>query len=506
MIYSLSRERRSASHQRLRSEHRLVSDQRGPERTFGSDEAGFGVFGVIFTGFVITLITVTGFWLISRPASNSSLNSLKEQVASLENKAKSSGGSLSPNDLNTLNNLQSKLTDLSQTTDNLPTDTKSAIDDLEKRLKTLEETSASNVGQTGATGATGAQGPKGDTGLTGSTGPQGPTGASGNSCGTGTCVSLQSTTPGTQETGNLNISGTAIAGSLQAGTLTLTGSGTALTVTNTASIGTLTITGSATIAGSLTFGTEITGSCAGLSNYVWVPGSAKYGTLPGFCVMQYEAKNDGSGNAVSNATSAPWVSISQRTAQDKARAACSGCHLISEAEWMTIAENVLFVDANWSGGTVGSGCLFRGNVGNADACGYNGADPESGTGRDTKARLTLSNGNTLWDISGNVWEWTDAWVQGKEQPNDGVDGFAWHEYTAITDFKGLQYLNPTNRGWNATQGLGRIYSDGTSTNNTQYAFLRGGPWDNASNAGVFALHLAYTPASANTNIGFRVAR
>lgn len=67
--------------------------------------------------------------------------------------------------------------------------------------------------------------------------------------------------------------------------------------------------------------------------------------------MQYEAKNDGSGNAISTADTTPWVSISQRTAQDTARAACTGCHLITEPEWMTIADNVLWVNENWSGGT-----------------------------------------------------------------------------------------------------------------------------------------------------------
>lgn len=37
-------------------------------------------------------------------------------------------------------------------------------------------------------------------------------------------------------------------------------------------------------------------------------------------------------------------------------------------------------------------------------------------------------------------------------------------------------------------------------------FIRGGNWDNGTNAGAFALNLNNTPTNTNTNIGFRVAR
>jgi len=38
-----------------------------------------------------------------------------------------------------------------------------------------------------------------------------------------------------------------------------------------------------------------------------------------------------------------------------------------------------------------------------------------------------------------------------------------------------------------------------------YAFLRGGNWNNASDAGAFALDLNNTPGNQNNNIGFRYA-
>src|SRR5690606_8079332 len=86
--------------------------------------------------------------------------------------------------------------------------------------------------------------------------------------------------------------------------------------------------------------------------YIPVPGNIQFGTN-GFCVAKYEAKNVG-GVAISQAAGAPWVEIAQVTATTVASNACDGCHLITEAEWLTIAHNVLSVDSNWSGDSVGS--------------------------------------------------------------------------------------------------------------------------------------------------------
>ncbi len=81
---------------------------------------------------------------------------------------------------------------------------------------------ATVIGPAGPTGATGPTGAAGAAGATGATGPQGPAGADGNSCGTGTCVSLQTSSPGTQETGSINVSGTVIAGNFQGNGSSLT--------------------------------------------------------------------------------------------------------------------------------------------------------------------------------------------------------------------------------------------------------------------------------------------
>ena len=104
--------------------------------------------------------------------------------------------------------------------------------------------------------------------------------------------------------------------------------------------------------------TQLATTCP--TGFIVVPGSATYGTTD-FCVMKYEAKDNGSGVAVSTAAGLPWVSISQNTALIKSQAACTGCHLITEAEWMTLAQNVLGVASNWDNGSgthaVGTGYI-----------------------------------------------------------------------------------------------------------------------------------------------------
>ena len=199
----------------------------------------------------------------------------------------------------------------------------------------------------------------------------------------------------------------------------------------------------------------LNGDCP--SGYVWVPGSAKFGTMPGFCIMKWEAKNDGSGNPISQASSDPWVSIEQYNAKQKCRSLGDGYHLVSEREWMTMAYQIANNPNNWADGNIGSkasngGGLFMGNVAPPSShshLGYDGPNPDSGTGRDTTARLELENGNYVWDLSGNVWEWTSTRINtlngGRENPqqNGAAGDESWHELDEITDWRGLsesQYL------------------------------------------------------------------
>lgn len=276
-----------------------------------------------------------------------------------------------------------------------------------------------------------------------------------------------------------------------------------------------TLTGDLDLGGNTVLGVGgFEGDCP--SGYVWVPGSEKYGTNPGFCVMKYEAKDDGSGNPVSQASGSPWVSITQYDARQECRSLGEEYHLISEREWMTIAENIMRQPSNWADGNIGSeaangGGLYLGNVepsGNHSHLGYDGDDPESGTNRPESASLNLSNGREIYDFSGNVWEWTDYYVisdgaGGGEMPQPGDS--SWHDYTNISDFRGMRHARVLNPSWNSSQGIGRMYTEGDSASpsGTTHAVLRGSSSYTGADAGVLSVILEDAPSFAFSTIGFR---
>lgn len=256
------------------------------------------------------------------------------------------------------------------------------------------------------------------------------------------------------------------------------------------------------------------GTCQG---YILVPGNATLGTSD-FWVMKYEAKNV-SGVAMSQATGNPWVSISQTSAISTSQAACDGCHLISEPEWMTLAGNVLGVASNWSTGVVGSGYIYSGHNDNVpanslaasatDSDGYNGTGNASGNQRRT---LTLSNGEVVWDLAGNVLEWTSGTIASGQQPGFVGEGTfslkEWNNPSLI-----MNGLPPTSRpsgisgavaGYSSAQGIGALYSNYGAA--ATYGYFRGGGWSNGVNAGVLYLDLNGLPNGQGAPLGFRISR
>jgi len=244
--------------------------------------------------------------------------------------------------------------------------------------------------------------------------------------------------------------------------------------------------------------------------------------------MKYEAKNDSLGDAVSVAAGTPLESIGQADSIAKASAACTGCHLITEKEWMTLAQNVLSVPSNWSGGAVGSGYIYSGHndyspsnalAASTDDDGYSGTGNNASdvtvangvVGKVQKRTLTLTNGQVIWDLAGNVWEWTAGQATGG-QPGLSTDaGFNWHEWNAINTV-GTLAVNPNLSttgltgvsGWTSANGVGQIYS--YTGNAALRGFIRGGDWRTGVTAGVATLFLNAVPSDAFEGLGFRVAR
>lgn len=197
-----------------------------------------------------------------------------------------------------------------------------------------------------------------------------------------------------------------------------------------------------------------------------------------------------------------------------ARAQCirAGKHLITEKEWQAIAHNIEQVASNWSTGVVGT--LNGSSQGLPDGLSNYGSSAQTaasagacsgtvtantqncttggGTWYDDMREQKLSNGQTIWDFGGNVWEWVDQ--------------------TVTNDYP---IVNSAAAGWQACSTSGDGICGNTLTTNDQWyrggfatiaGFIRGGNWSDGALGGAFALVLNNAPSGANSTLGFRCSR
>lgn len=267
--------------------------------------------------------------------------------------------------------------------------------------------------------------------------------------------------------------------------------------------------------------------CSSLpGNWTSVPGNAYFST-PNFCVMQFEAK-DVAGVATSQPSGTPWGSINFTDA----RAECTQLNtehssfvgtfrMITNREWMTIARNAELQSANWDSGTVGSGSMWRGH---SDGSPYselavsNTGDYYDGTNNSVpsieRRVLELSNGETIWDLSGNVWEWTDLLENGSSfNENSCSGGGTWYSYFGNDSGSECSFNAPFSKDsaadtryemgplgdYNADNGVGRIRAIGS----TDMVLARSGSRSDGVNAGVFNANLNADPLGMFANVGFR---
>ena len=230
------------------------------------------------------------------------------------------------------------------------------------------------------------------------------------------------------------------------------------------------------------------------SGFIPVPGSATYGTSD-FCVMKYEAKRVGTTDSpVSQANGLPWdvrtyaYPIDNLSSLGQNIENCTGCKLITEAEWMTIAQNVLNISGNWSGGSVGSGYIYSGHsdsFGNLLEASASDDDGYYLTGNINPSRqkrtLQLSNGEVIWDFAGNIPEFTQGIIGANQQPGlAGEVNYSWKEWNnSLLLQNGLPNIAmPIStsisgiESWSSSQGIGKLRSNPGYTSTQLYR--RGG--------------------------------
>ncbi|MEK7202730.1 MAG: hypothetical protein AAB653_00205, partial [Patescibacteria group bacterium] len=211
--------------------------------------------------------------------------------------------------------------------------------------------------------------------------------------------------------------------------------------------------------------------------FVWARGSAKYGTLPGFCVMSDLAKKDANNQlAVTNQKdSVTWASVSQGQAQMTCQTLGVDYHLISENEWLTIAENILKVKEN--------------DI-DQSAAGMQLATTSSATSSSYK----LTNNNIINNLTGVVAEWTNKNVTFAGLPTTPTRD-QWLEYSDVEDFKGLDFA-PDYYLTDQNNNIGKIYIGSAFG---LKGFVRGF-------GGIYGLDLSHAPDEQSVDIGFRCAK
>ncbi len=285
-------------------------------------------------------------------------------------------------------------------------------------------------------------------------------------------------------------------------------------------------------------------------NWVPVPGNPTFGTN-NFYVMKYDAAcasistgvaqttpTDGNGykdnsalatncTAVNGLAPAalpnaiPIVDVSQTSSASYC--ASIGAHLITNNEWQTIAWNAESQGSNWNGGVVGTSYLYSGHNDGVPAqasvaspsdsqncVGTDGPVSCGGTGAtSTQIRtLTLSNGSVIWDMAGNIWQWTNDTITGTNQPHGTATGWNWYQFNdAGMTYNGMTQstVAASTPSWNSAQGVGELFSE-NQADATTFGFRRGGGWGIGGLDGVESLGLTFTPGTTGTNISLRCAR
>ncbi|MCB9062873.1 MAG: hypothetical protein H6622_15230, partial [Halobacteriovoraceae bacterium] len=166
--------------------------------------------------------------------------------------------------------------------------------------------------------------------------------------------------------------------------------------------------------------------------------------------MKYEATVTG-GVATSVQSYATTTGLTISSAKTYCTSLGANYDLLSNPEFMAIARNAEQQDVNWTGGNVGSGCLFKGRTYEDNSCGTTGSDATH-----PKRILTLSNGSEIWDLTGNKREYVD-WTLG-----GALSGISTTCSMSLMDLPSVSCADVADNEFNTYNGTyDKIYGVGT---------------------------------------------
>lgn len=280
-----------------------------------------------------------------------------------------------------------------------------------------------------------------------------------------------------------------------------------------------------------------------------------------FCVMKYEAKCDTNNDSIgeNNGPNANWDEYAY-DAWDNEREPCtgdsrqivssakgwpigkvaldnnsdhdaislceeSGWRLMSNLEYMVIARNIEKQSSNWCADNQGNNCgnepgqgviikghsdynyfkVYEASVNDEDACFETverGKNTPCGLEGTEKRTHTLSNGEIIWDFTGNMWELlNDKYTFG--EPYNWV----WQEFNTIEDVhSNIISMGPEDGSWGSEKGIGNAYYNASfyGTNEKIYSLIRGGGSDGQHHTGIYGIVLDHTMNDTRyPNVGFR---
>jgi hypothetical protein len=180
--------------------------------------------------------------------------------------------------------------------------------------------------------------------------------------------------------------------------------------------------------------------------------------------------------------------------------------LITNGEWQTVARNIEATNSNWSGGSVGQGSIPMGHSdfspnhalpATDSSTGYTDTLNNAANGWKQRRTHWLSNGEIVWDLSGNVWEWV---YEDKETLGIDHSNFERQEMPTLKSRNRLLF-GPVN-SFGKAQNMGLLWPGPNE------AVGRGSSWGFDTSSGIFGASVGNNfPNSENISTGFRcVAR